>query len=527
MRPHFGLRIVWAGVRPLAGRSPEAETSPKPFAKSLSSLPASRGTVEVGTAERRNRDGKGRHQRERHARRSRPGPGWRGRLRARRLGRSCRRAGSRRGGQGPARRGAGRRGPAVRSANLRVPRCAVAIPEWRIGGQVERHAQVRRVLDPEGSRLEQLDGACGRRHAGGLEAEGGPRRRDRRRRQHPARPHADGERPSRRAAAYDLPGPARGRRAPLRRDRRPKAGAPRRGPDRRRPRLPQLRGRPRRLADRSCASAARLVQPALDTGASQRSAGPASGNDPESGLVVYARVPFSPAVMTPGGSMRFLLTSAGIKNTSIHDALVDLLGKPIAESSALCIPTAIYANPGGAGLAWRFISGREDRTPMCELGWKSLGVLELTALPSIDEERWVPLVQETDVLLASGGDALYLCHWMRQSGLADLLPSLDEMVWVGLSAGSMVMTPRIGDDFVGWKPPTAGDETLGIVDFSIFPHLDNEDLPSNTIANAERWAAGFSGPAYAIDDQTAIKVTDGTVEVVSEGHWKLLTPSPV
>jgi dipeptidase E len=156
-----------------------------------------------------------------------------------------------------------------------------------------------------------------------------------------------------------------------------------------------------------------------------------------------------------------------------------------------------------------------------------VGVLELTALPSIAEERWVPLVRETDVLLVSGGDALYLCHWMRESGLADLLPSLDETVWVGMSAGSMVMTPRIGEDFVGWKPPAGGDETLGIVDFSIFPHLDNEDLPSNTIANAERWATGLSGPAYAIDDETAIRVTAATVEVVSEGHWELLTPTPV
>ena len=162
---------------------------------------------------------------------------------------------------------------------------------------------------------------------------------------------------------------------------------------------------------------------------------------------------------------------------------------------------------------------------MCELGWKSLGVLELTALPSIDEERWVPLVRETDVLLVAGGDALYLCHWMRQSGLADLLPSLRETVWVGLSAGSMVMTPCIGEDFVGWKPPTGGDRALGIVDFSIFPHVDHEDLPDNSMANAERWAAGIPNPAYAIDDQTAIKVTDGTVEVVSEGHWKLFTPA--
>src|ERR671915_1952419 len=161
--------------------------------------------------------------------------------------------------------------------------------------------------------------------------------------------------------------------------------------------------------------------------------------------------------------MRFLLTAAGITNTSIHDALGDLLGKPIAESDALCIPTAMYANPDGAGHAWRFISGREARTPMCELGWKSLGVLELTALPSIDREMWVPMVEKTDVLLVNGGDALYLCYWMRQSGLADLLPSL-RAVYVGLSAGGLVMTPSIGEAFVGWKPPTGGDRALGLVD---------------------------------------------------------------
>lgn len=221
--------------------------------------------------------------------------------------------------------------------------------------------------------------------------------------------------------------------------------------------------------------------------------------------------------------MRLLLTSAGIKNTSIHNALVDLLGKPIADSNALCIPTAGYGHPQGSPAgAWRFITGQSS-TPMCELGWKSLGVLELTALPSVDEERWVPWVRETDVLLVNGGDALYLCHWMRQSGLADLLPSLPETVWVGLSAGSMVMTPRIGEDFVEWKPPTGGDSTLGIVDFSIFPHLDHELLPENTMADAERWAAAIPGPAYAIDDETAITVTDGTVDVVSEGHWKLFS----
>jgi dipeptidase E len=110
---------------------------------------------------------------------------------------------------------------------------------------------------------------------------------------------------------------------------------------------------------------------------------------------------------------------------------------------------------------------------------------------------------------------------MRESGLADLLPSLkDELVWVGLSGGSMVMTPRIGEDFKTWNPPDGGDEALGIVDFSIFPHLDHERMPENSLADAERWAAGLAGPSYAIDDQTAIRVVDGTVDVISEGHWK-------
>jgi dipeptidase E len=221
--------------------------------------------------------------------------------------------------------------------------------------------------------------------------------------------------------------------------------------------------------------------------------------------------------------MKLLLTSGGIKNKSIHDALVNMLDKPIAESNALCIPTAIYAIPGGAGNAWRFFNG-QDNCPMTELGWKSLGMLELTALPSIDKELWVPMVKETDVLLVNGGDPLYLSYWMRQSGLADLLPSL-RAVYVGLSAGSMVMAPNIGEFFVGWTPPNGGgDETLGLVDFAMFPHLDHEMLPENTMADAERWAAGMQGPAYAIDDQTAIKVIDGAVEVVSEGHWKLFTP---
>ena len=222
--------------------------------------------------------------------------------------------------------------------------------------------------------------------------------------------------------------------------------------------------------------------------------------------------------------MKLLLTSAGVKNPSIHNALLDLLGKPIEDSNALCIPTASYGHPNvSPDMAWNFISGQSP-LPMTGLGWKSVGVLELTALPSLDEERWVHWVRETDVLLAAGGDALYLCHWMRESGLADMLPSLSETVWVGLSAGSMVMTPTIGEDFIQWRPPSGDESTLGLVDFSICPHLAPDGMPGNSMAEAESWAAQIAGPAYAIDDETAFKVTDGTVDVVSEGHWKLLTP---
>ncbi|WP_305783108.1 Type 1 glutamine amidotransferase-like domain-containing protein [Symbioplanes lichenis] len=215
--------------------------------------------------------------------------------------------------------------------------------------------------------------------------------------------------------------------------------------------------------------------------------------------------------------MKLLLTSGGVTNPSIEAALVRLLGKPIAECHALCVPTAQWGHPMcgpasvqgfvGAGPGFRHFSG---------LGWASLGVLELTALPTVGADRWVPWVREADVLLADGGDATYLAHWMRESGLADLLSTLPDKVWVGVSAGSMVMAPRIGDYFVEWAG-APDDRTLGVVDFAIFPHLNL--FPTNTPADAARWAADIGGPAYAIDEQTALTVVDGTVEVVSEGEW--------
>jgi len=243
------------------------------------------------------------------------------------------------------------------------------------------------------------------------------------------------------------------------------------------------------------------------------------------------------------GIVKLLLTSAGIKNASIHDALLDLLGKPIAESDALFIPTAVYPFPGGPGMAYRAICGKAA-APLCELGWKSLGILELTALPNIDAATWTATVRDADALLVWGGDPLFLADWMRRSGLTGLLPTLrPEAVYVGVSAGSIAAAttfaetydrprgendgPPASQDVVFTTPDGDVTRTLvtgqgaGLVDFALIPHLDHAHHPDASLANAETWAARIPAPTYAIDDDTAITVTDGAVEVVSEGHWKL------
>ncbi len=244
--------------------------------------------------------------------------------------------------------------------------------------------------------------------------------------------------------------------------------------------------------------------------------------------------------------MKALLTSAGIKNSSIHDALTDLLGKPIAESNALFIPTAIYPFPGGPGMAYRAICGKAQ-SPLCELGWKSLGVLELTALPSIEEAAWVPAVRDADALLVWGGDPLFLANWMRRSGLADLLPTLrSEAVYVGVSAGSIAAAATFVETYT--EPPRGNDRPLksesmvfttpagavnrtvvtgqgvGLVDFAVIPHFEHPEHPDASLPNAERWAARIPAPTYAIDDDTAISVVNGITKVVSEGRWKLFRP---
>lgn len=223
--------------------------------------------------------------------------------------------------------------------------------------------------------------------------------------------------------------------------------------------------------------------------------------------------------------MKIMLTSAGISNPSIHRSLLELLGKPIAQANALCIPTATYGHPeSDPGSPWRFITGTTVE-PMSSLGWKSVGVLELTALPSIGDDRWVSWVREADVLLVAGGDPSYLCHWMRASGFADLLPTLTDTVYVGRCAGGMVLTPEVGEHFTWWKSPSGRESMLGMVDFSIFPHWNRNSSHEFSLEAAEDWAAKIHVPGYLIDDDTAVVVADGRVDVISEGHWKRLLPA--
>lgn len=221
--------------------------------------------------------------------------------------------------------------------------------------------------------------------------------------------------------------------------------------------------------------------------------------------------------------MKLLLASGGINNTSIRNALIELLERPIAESNAMLIPTAVHAIPGSPYKIKNVVQGAISE-PIGGLGWKSMGVLELTALPTLKKDVWLPALMKTDALLVNGGDCQYLFGWMQRSGLADLLPELlEKLVYVGQSAGSMIMTSYGTTYHHHTLPPNTG-KCFGFLDFAILPHLDHELFPNNSLANLEKVAAQIPMPTYAIDDQTALKITgDRKVEVISEGRWKLFS----
>jgi dipeptidase E len=229
--------------------------------------------------------------------------------------------------------------------------------------------------------------------------------------------------------------------------------------------------------------------------------------------------------------VRLLMTSVGPTNDSIRKALLDLLGKPMAECRAVYVPTAIYALPSGPG------DGLEMARYVATMGWQEAGLIELTALPSIEEEHWLPAFEAADAIIVGGGNGPYLGYWFEQSGLAARMPAaLEEKVYLGISAGSCLLTPgwnfdrerleRDGiyydDEYDEATPRGFGSAfTLSVVPFGFRPHLNADYFPQADLALMRRAAAKVDYPLYAVDDETALKVVDGEVEVVSEGQWKL------
>ncbi|RYG02984.1 MAG: peptidase E [Chitinophagaceae bacterium] len=221
--------------------------------------------------------------------------------------------------------------------------------------------------------------------------------------------------------------------------------------------------------------------------------------------------------------MKLLLTSAGFSNKQIYGALEELMGKPVSEATAFFVPTAIYGIRGGGEIVAKVITGTLG-DPFCNLGWKSFGLLELTALSTQKKEIWLPALEAADVLLVGGGDCQYLTYWLHESGLAELLPVLlQKLVYVGLSAGSMIMT-KYGTTYGNHTLPPETPKSLGLLDFAIHPHLDHEWFPDNALPVLEKLAAGLPFRSYLIDDQTAILVVDDKITVISAGNWKLVEP---
>ncbi|MBV4359092.1 Type 1 glutamine amidotransferase-like domain-containing protein [Pinibacter aurantiacus] len=243
--------------------------------------------------------------------------------------------------------------------------------------------------------------------------------------------------------------------------------------------------------------------------------------------------------------MKLLLTSSGITNKSIHNALVELMGKPVGEANALFVPTGVYPFEYGQRYAWNPIAG-QAAPYMCQLGWKSIGILELSVLPSIDKSKWLPSLAEADALLVWGGDPLFLSYWLQASGLAEVLSDLPNLVYVGVSAGSITVASLFAETYSAERccagTPLKTEEIIfsldnrettatlitasgiGLTTFAVIPHFNNKNHFAGSLTNTQKWAAKLPVPVYAIDDESAIKVNDGTVEVISEGEWKLFTP---
>ncbi|UCG95400.1 MAG: Type 1 glutamine amidotransferase-like domain-containing protein [archaeon] len=214
--------------------------------------------------------------------------------------------------------------------------------------------------------------------------------------------------------------------------------------------------------------------------------------------------------------MKLLLTSAGLSNKSISKALAELAGKPFSKLKLAFIPTAANVEKGDKG--WLI----KDLITCRNLGFASIDIVDISSVPG---DVWEPRLREADVLMFGGGNSAHLMSWMEKSGLREILPALlKDRVYVGISAGSVVATHKISGSrlLLYWEDEVKevrDREGLAFVSFHIFPHLNSPHFPKITKETLTEIAEKSDEPMYAIDDQTAIKVTEGKTEIVTEGEY--------
>lgn len=213
--------------------------------------------------------------------------------------------------------------------------------------------------------------------------------------------------------------------------------------------------------------------------------------------------------------MKLLLTSGGITNKSIAGALSDLINKRLEDTSLVFIPTASNAEKGDKG--WLI----DDLVNLKKQNFKSIEIADI----STEENLWKPKIEEADVLFFEGGDTYHLMNWINRSKLNLLLPELlKNKVYVGVSAGSMVTNKKLflkisqivyEENFDGIEDIPG----LGLVDFYFLPHLDSPYFPNLRKNIIKEVLQEIPETIYALDDNSALKIIDGKIEVISEGKW--------
>lgn len=217
--------------------------------------------------------------------------------------------------------------------------------------------------------------------------------------------------------------------------------------------------------------------------------------------------------------MKLLLTSSGLENNSITNALLDLIGKKPEETTVVFVPTASNVEKGDKD--WLI----DDLIDLKKQNFESI---EITDISAVDEKIWKPSFERADVLYFEGGNTYHLMRWLNKTGLTKTLPKLlKDKVYVGVSAGSMVTNPDLNlklsqQIYEEDRLETEEMKGLNFVNFYFLPHLNSEWFKKLRRENIEKVAKNITRPIYALDDESALKIVDNKIEVISEGDWFVL-----